>query len=157
MSESKVYKVKVNGSEYGADDKASAEALAELLGGEVFTVSKQEAISHVRAITKTDPIPSRFADFVADVGEMLDVILEDGECWQLTVRRDKKADAWYRNMKDETLDGPVYDENGAKFDSYAAARWEYGQKCNVQYLKNGIRKAGNKSLKFGKSKPKGTA
>jgi hypothetical protein len=111
----------------------------------------------VREITKVDPIPSRFAGFVGDVMDMLDALLEDGECWQITLRRDKKADAWYRNMKDETLDGPVYDENGTKFDSYAAARWEYGQKCNVQYLKNGIRKAGSKSLKFGKSKPEGAA
>lgn len=157
MSESKVYKVKVNGSEYGADDKASAEALAELLGGEVFTVSKQEAISHVRAITKVDPIPSRFTDFVADTMNALDALLDEGECWQLTIRRDKNADAWYRNMKDEELDGPVYDENGTEFSSYAAARWEYGQKCSVQYLKNGIRKAGNKLLKFSKSKPKGAA
>jgi len=155
-SENVVYKVRVNGQEYGADDKASAESLAELLGGEVFTTSRKEALAHVRTITAEPEYPPALAHMLVTlkdtiVSELADNGMVEGSCWRVILQYDSKRNTWYDEVKNFGNDsGPVYNQTtGEKYPSIAGARWENGKTCAVKYLNNGI----SGDDKFGKSKP----
>ena len=157
MSEQVVYKVKVNGSEYGADDKASAEALAELLGGEVFTTSRKDALAHIRKVTAKPDFPPVLNDMLAEVKETIVHELTmhglvEGSCFRMIVQYDSKGKGWYSEVKNfGNNSGPVYNQvTGEKYPSIAHARWENGKSCAVKYLANGVNAKGDK---FGKGKP----
>lgn len=156
MSESQVvYKVKINGSEYGADDEASASALAELLGGAVFTMTRKEALSHVRTITKVADYPPALSNMLALLKDTIIVETDKagllGEsCWRVTLQYDGRNEHWYSEIKN-LADGPiVYNQvTGEKYQSIVHARWQHGKSCAVKYLANGI--SGEDT--FRKSKP----
>jgi len=155
MSENVVYKVRVGSQEYGADDKASAESLAELLGGEVFTTSRKEALAHVRTITAEPEYPPALANMLASVkstivSEITDNGLMNGSCFRVIAQYDSEHAVWYAEVKN-LADGPiVYNQTtGEKFPSICQARWSHGKTCAVKYLSNGI----NGEDKFGKTKP----
>lgn len=154
MSENVVHKVKVNGSEYGADDQASAMALAELLGGEVFTVSRKAALSHVRTITATPDYPPVLANMVADVksaiiSELTENGFLDGSVFRVIAQYDSKSKGWYFEVKDLANGPMVYNQaTGEKYPSICHARWENDKSCAVKYLANGITKD-----KFSKNRP----
>ena len=154
MSDQKVYKVRVNGSEYGADDQASADALAELLGGEVFSVSRKAALSHVRTITAQPDYPPMLAGMVAEVKSTIKREVEasgmlEGSCFRVIAQYDRKGNGWYFEVKN-LVNGPVvYNQTtGESFPSIAHARWTHGKSCAVKYLSNGI-----SDDKFGKTVP----
>ena len=155
MSEQVVYKVRVDGSEYGADDKASAEALAELLGGEVFSTTRKEALARIRKVTAKPDFPPVLNDMLAEVKatvvrELTEHEMVEGSCFRVTVQYDSKNKGWYAEVKNFGNDsGPVYNQTtGEKYTSVAHARWEHGKSCAVKYLNNGISED-----KFGKNKP----
>ena len=155
MSEQVVYKVRVGSQEYGADDKASAESLAELLGGEVFTTSRKEALAHVRTITAEPEYPPALAEMLASVkntivSEIIDNGLMSGSCFRIIAQYDSQNKAWYAEVKDLAAGPVVYNQvTGEKFSSICQARWSHGKTCAVKYLSNGI----NGEDKFGKAKP----
>lgn len=155
MSDSKVYKIRVNGAEYGADDKASAEALAELLGGEVFTTSRKEALAHVRTITAKPDFPPVLNDMLSMIKEtVIDEVtahsLMTESVWRVTVQYDSKRESWYSEVKNLASGPEVYNQTtGEKYDSVCHARWSYSRSCAVKYLANGI----FKDDKFSKNKP----
>lgn len=144
MSDQKVYKVRVNGAEYGADDKASAKALAELLEGEVFSVSRKDALSHVRTITATPDYPPALANMVAEVktvitSQIAGAGLMDGSCFRVIAQYDSKGKGWYFEVKNLANGPTVYNQTtGEKYPSVVHARWEHGRTCAVKYLSNGI-------------------
>ena len=155
MSENKVYKVKVNGSEYGADDKASAEALAELLGGEVFTTTRKEALARIRKVTAKPDFPPVLNDMLASVkstivAEVKENSLMAESVWRVTVQYDSEYDTWYSEVKNLANGPKVYNQTtGEEYSSIAHARWSYNKSCAVKYLANGI----FKDDKFGKKRP----
>ena len=155
MSENLVYKVRVGSQEYGADDQASAESLAELLGGEVFTTSRKEALAHVRTITAEPEYPPVLANMLASVkstivNEIIDANMLKDSCWRLIAQYDSENQSWYIELKDMAAGPAVYNQvTGEKFPSICQARWSHGKTCAVKYLANGI----NGEDKFGKSKP----
>lgn len=155
MSEQVVYKVKVNGSEYGADDKASAEALAELLGGEVFTVGRKEALAHVRTITAKPDFPPVLNDMLASIKVTIDTALTsngliNGSVYRVIAQYDSKRETWYAEIKNLAGGPEVYNQvTGEKYASICHARWEHGKGCAVKYLSNGV----SGTDKFGKGKP----
>ena len=154
-NENVVYKVRVNGQEYGADDQASAESLAELLGGEVFTATRKEALAHVRTITATPEYPPALADMIASVkstiiAELTENGFLDGSCFRVIAQYDSQSKAWYAEVKDLAAGPAVYNQTtGEKFPSVCAARWAHGKTCAVKYLNNGV----SGEDKFGKNKP----
>jgi len=150
-----VYKVRVGSQEYGADDKASAESLAELLGGEVFTTSRKEAMAHVRLITAQPDYPPVLANMVATIKETMTSEIKatgllDGSCYRVIAQYDSHHHTWYLEVKDLANGPEVYNQTtGEKYASICNARWEHGKSCGVKYLSNGI----NSEDKFGKAKP----
>ena len=155
MSENVVYKVRVGSQEYGADDKTSAESLAELLGGEVFTTSRKEALAHVRTITAEPEYPPALAEMLANVkstivSEITGAGLMNGSCFRVIAQYDSQNTAWYAEVKDLASGPAVYNQvTGEKFPSICQARWSHGKTCAVKYLSNGI----NGEDKFSKGKP----
>ena len=154
MSENLVYKVKVDNQVYGADDKASATSLAELLGGEVFTASRKDALAHIRVITATPGYPPVLNDMLAEVKSTIISEITEHEmmiesCWRVIAQFDSKSGGWYAEVKN-LADGPVvYNQRtGEKYASICHARWDHDKSCAVKYLANGIN-----DDKFGKSKP----
>ena len=158
-NENVVYKVRVNGSEYGADDQASADALAKLLGGEVFTTSRKEALAHVRTITAQPDYPPVLSPMVATLKStiteeiaaagLMEGQTRDGSCFRVILQYDSGRDAWYTEVKDLANGPVVYNQTtGEKFPSIIHARRTHGKSCAVKYLSNGI-----SDDKFGKAAP----
>ena len=156
MSENQmVYKVRANGSEFGADDEASAEALAGLLGGVVFTVTRKEALSHVRTITKVADYPPTLSNMLANIkstiiAEVKENDLMNESCWRIVAQYDSENEVWFSEIKNLANGPVVYNQvTGEQYQSIVHARWQHGKSCDVKYLANGIK--GEDA--FRKSKP----
>lgn len=141
----KMYGISVGGAIVSqVADPAIAATIAAAVDGVVVNISKSEATSFVKAATKTDAIPPRFAALLAEVKEsILDEIADDTDSvWNFQIRYDGKYKVWHVVVKDLANGKAVWDvETGEKYDSIVHALHDHGLAVATAYPMSKVKQA----------------
>lgn len=144
----KMYGISVDGAIVSTvADKAIADTIATAVDGFVVNVSKQEANSFVKAATKVDSVPPRFAELLAEVKEsILDEIADDVDSvWNFQLRYDGKFKVWHITVKDLSNGKPVWNlETGEKHNSIVHAIHSRGLAVATAYPMSKVKQTGDK-------------